>query len=100
MKKILMIIVAMVCFSAVAEEVTFTGKVDGRFGGGYLRIVGEANKTTLKEVSPGVVKGADFNALGIASGDQVEVTIEADGFKEHNGKKGWSFKRIIRIKKL
>ncbi len=73
MKKIIILIAAMVCFSALAEQVTFTGKLLGRFGGGHLRIEGETQKTAIPEISSGVVAGADLNALGIAPGDQVEV---------------------------
>jgi len=100
MKKMIMMIAVMVCFSALAEEVTFTGKVGGKFGGGYLRIENETQKTAMEEISSGVVAGADFNALGIASGDTVEVTIEAKGSAEHKGKTGWKFVEIIRIKKM
>ncbi len=100
MKKMIMMIAVMVCFSALAEEVTFAGKLAGKFGNKHLRIEGETQKTSMKEISSGVVAGADLNALGIASGDQVEVTLEANGSREHNGKTGWAFKEIIRIKKL
>jgi len=100
MKKIIALLLALVCFSALAEQVTFAGTLKGKFGSKHLRVEGETQKTSMKEISSGVVAGADLNALGIASGDQVEVTLEANGSREHNGKTGWKFVEIIRIKKL